>query len=125
MNDEAADRKARRDARVRERQDREVMLAIMNTLAGRRWVYNKLASLKAFHTPYTGEINSTLFNCGMQNAGFAFLGEILGAAPAEYLMMLRENSNASGPSSDDADDSDDASWRGDNDTGDASHPEPN
>jgi hypothetical protein len=100
MNEEAAQRKANRDAKVRERQDREVMLAIMATTAGRRWVYNKLAGLNAFHTPYTGEVNSTLFNCGMQNAGFAFLAEILGAAPAEYLMMLRENSNASGPTDD-------------------------
>ena len=114
MTDEvAAQRKANREARIRERQDREVMLSIMTTLAGRRWVYNKLAGLKAFHTPYTGDVNSTLFNCGMQNAGFVFLAEILGAAPAEYLMMLRENSNASGPT-DDADDAsgDDA----DNDT---------
>jgi hypothetical protein len=115
VNEEAAQRKANRDARVRARQDREVMLSIMTSLSGRRWVYNKLASLNAFHTPFTGETNSTLFNCGMQNAGFAFLAEILGAAPAEYLMMLRENSNdnasddASNDSSgDDADDSNDA-----------------
>jgi len=111
MTDEAAaQRKANRDARVRERQDREVMLSVMSTTAGRRWVYNKLAGLKTFHTPFTGETNSTMFNAGMQNAGFAFLAEILGAAPAEYLMMLRENSNASGPSDDNA--GDDASGPG-------------
>lgn len=109
MNEEAAQRKANREARVRERQDREVMLSIMASTAGRRWVYNKLAGLKTFHTPFTGETNSTMFNAGMQNAGFAFLAEILGAAPAEYIMMLRENSNASGPDTDsDADSSSDA-----------------
>lgn len=100
--------KATRAARARERQNREIVLATMSTTAGRRWFYDKLAQFKAFHTPYTGDTNSTMFNCGMQNSGFALLVEVLDAAPAEYLMMLRENSNATGSDDSSNDDSNDS-----------------
>jgi hypothetical protein len=56
-----------------------------------RRVYWKLMSRAgAFRTPYTGENNSTNFNCGLQSMGFFMLDELLEASPSTFTQMQRE-----------------------------------
>ena len=89
-NDAKSVAKAEKAARVIESQRKTVIQGIMSVRAGREWLYSLLATCGAFRTPYTGDTNSTMFNCGQQNVGLALLAQITEAAPDQVQTMLKE-----------------------------------
>lgn len=65
--------------------------ALMSTMEGRQWVYNKLDFCCVFSTPFvSGHPDATGFLCGLQEFGHHLLGEIMMSAPNEYPLMLQE-----------------------------------
>lgn len=73
--------------RIRELSD---IRKILSMVEGRRVYWRFMSRAGAFRTPYTGEINSTNFNCGQQSLGFFMFDELLEASPASFSQMQRE-----------------------------------
>lgn len=73
--------------RIRELSD---LRKVLSTVEGRRWWWRVASYAGAFQTPYTGENNSTNFNCGKQSVGFFLLDEVLNANPATLNQIQRE-----------------------------------
>ena len=69
----------------------DIMKALMSTMEGRQWVYNKLDFYCVHSTPYVpNDSHATAFLCGLQEAGHHLLHEIMIAAANEYPIMLQE-----------------------------------
>lgn len=65
--------------------------AIMSTMEGRQWIYNKLDFCCVFSTPFVaGKPDATAFLCGLQEFGHHLLKEVMIAASNEYSLMLQE-----------------------------------
>ncbi len=65
--------------------------ALMSTMEGREWVYNKLDFYCVNSTPFVaGKSDATAFLCGLQEAGHHLQREVISAAPNEYTLMLQE-----------------------------------
>jgi len=68
----------------------KLMQEVMGTLGGREFFYDLLCYCSAFNTPFTGEINTTNFNCGKQSVGFRLIADLEQASPENYVLMCRE-----------------------------------
>ena len=65
--------------------------ALMSSMEGREWVYNKLDFCCFFGTPFSLENKyATAFLCGLQEFGHQLYNEIAVIAPNEYALMLQE-----------------------------------
>lgn len=65
--------------------------ALMNTMEGRHWIFNKLDFCCVNSTPFVGaNPHATSFLCGLQEFGHHLQNEVLMAAPNEYALMLQE-----------------------------------
>lgn len=72
---------------------RATMRGVLNVLEGRELFWWLLEQLGPTRSPVAGrpvDINATMFNVGMANAGNILLAEITAAAPDKYLLMLAE-----------------------------------
>jgi len=69
----------------------DITRALMSTMEGRQWAYNKLDFYCVNSTPFVpNDPYATAFLCGLQEAGHQLQGEILLACPNEYSLMLQE-----------------------------------
>lgn len=83
---EAADKKGKELAR----QQKDDMREILNTDAGRRFLWRLLGHCRVNQSVF--EPNSRMaYNSGMQDVGHFVLGEIVAAKPEAYLQMMQEH----------------------------------
>lgn len=66
------------------------MQEAMDTVGGRQFFYDLLCYCSAFNTPFTGENNSTNFNCGKQSIGFRLTADLELASRENYVLMCTE-----------------------------------
>ena len=72
--------------------------ALMSTMEGRQWVYNKLDFCCVHSTPFVaGKPDATAFLCGLQEFGHQLESEVLQASPNEYALMLQEAAARNSP----------------------------
>jgi len=65
--------------------------ALMSTMEGRQWVYQKLDFCSFFATPFSLENQyATAFLCGLQEFAHHLYNEIAIISPNEYALMLQE-----------------------------------
>lgn len=82
---------------ARTRADRlRFVKAAMEQEEGRAWFYDQLVYCKIFSTPFSEDPYITSFKCGQQECGRRILADIQDSAPAEYLLMIRENKTKNG-----------------------------
>jgi len=74
------------------RQDRDAndVREVMNSVRGRRFIWNKLAFCGLYKTSYAGE-HEIFYNEGMRNIGLKILADVSEACPEAYLLMQKEN----------------------------------
>lgn len=90
-NDEKQVKKARKQAEFDKGLELSVINGLMQTAAGRRWIYGKLDRCHIYGNPFVeGSPDKTAFNLGEANVGRMFLADVQEAASAEYLLMLQE-----------------------------------
>lgn len=83
--------KAHQKASTARRDELDFVKAIMDLPQGRKWMYNFLATCNSFGNPVVpGDTHLTYHNLGAQNLGKKLLQDIDEAAPAEYVLMMRE-----------------------------------
>lgn len=69
----------------------DVIRGIMQTPAGRKWIYSILERCHIYGNPFVpGQSDSTAFNMGEANIGRLFLADVQEAASELYLTMLTE-----------------------------------
>ncbi len=74
----------------------DVVRGIMQTPAGRKWIYSILERCHIYGNPFVpGASDSTAFNLGEANIGRIFLADVQEAASELYLTMLKEAKSAS------------------------------
>lgn len=114
MQDNAANpkqvRRAQKQARVRDREDGDVVRMLMRDYHGRRWVWDKLASAGIFQTTFNAESPYiTSFTEGRRSFGLELLANIMQHCPDEFIQAQREaNERASTDDARNARDSDDS-----------------
>lgn len=86
-----AEDNARRDAARLQRQDADVLRAIMHSKEGRSWLYRKLASCHIYESPFSaGQPDVTAFALGEQNVGKKLMVETMSASADLYMKMIKE-----------------------------------
>lgn len=76
---------------LRREQERNDLRAVMDTAAGRRFVWKLLSDAGVFRSSYVaGQADTTAFNEGGRNRGLTLLGDIMNDAPEKYLIMQKE-----------------------------------
>jgi len=86
-----SDRK--QEQRDRLEQEKQDIVEVMSTPAGRRLVSKLLRRSGIYQCSFNGQSNATIFNEGARNQGLQLLAEVQLAAPGSYLTMLKENTN--------------------------------
>lgn len=81
----ARDREKRREMR-----DRDDLKQILDTKAGRRFIWRKLQECGFFRSSFTGN-SETFFREGMRNMGLKLMAEVNEACPEAYVLMLKES----------------------------------
>ncbi len=76
-------------ARRKRDQDNADLISVMETHAGRRFVWRILESAGLYKLSYTGN-SETFFNEGQRNIGLKLLSDLLKVAPEEYVRMTQE-----------------------------------
>lgn len=84
----ASIRAAEKAQKLAEQNSREMLVSVMATEPGRRWIHSRL--FWAFTTPFTADPHMTAFNCGKQNEALALLADVVAASPEDFILMLRE-----------------------------------
>ena len=88
-----SDRQHRREQRSHRHDELALLEKLMSEPAGRRWVYNFLASCRIYATSFATNALAMAFNEGDRNAGLRLLVDITEASPDLYLLMLKEVQN--------------------------------
>ena len=86
-------RAAAKAAKTQAALDEAVVFRLMSDPTARDWVRRLLEHCHVFATPFTGLAATTDFNCGQQSVGLKLLGEIVNAAPDQYIQMMRESAD--------------------------------
>jgi hypothetical protein len=79
-----------RDIRFAERRKAEIIGAIMDLPQGREYFYELLEFCKIGHSPFAANALIMAHSCGEMNVGLKIQGDLMGAVPEKYLLMLRE-----------------------------------
>ncbi len=89
--DPAAEANARREVARRERNDRNVMVSIMTTVAGRDWLYRFLDACHINNSAFVpGQADVTAFHLGEENIGKQVLLQAMSASTDLYMKMIKE-----------------------------------
>ena len=86
----ASIRKAEKAARHAERERRDVIVNLMNSASGRRYIYNKLSDAMIFQTTFSTNALQMAFNEGNRNNGLKLLSDLMQHCPDQYILMMRE-----------------------------------
>ncbi len=93
-NDEKQVRKAKKEAQFNDALKLDVVRNVMQTAAGRRWLYGILDMCYIYGNPFApGQGDVTAFNLGQANIGKILLVDIQMATPDLYLTMIQEAKN--------------------------------
>ena len=79
-----------KNAKVRSRQDGLVLRNLMSNMAGRQFLYTKLAAAHIFVTTFSPNALIMAFNEGERNRGLDLLNDIMAYCPEQYVVMMRE-----------------------------------
>lgn len=71
--------------------DKTVVVALMSTPDGRRWVWNKLAEAQIFVEGENLDLGVMAYEKGKRNVGLRLLKSVTTHAPDMYVRMTREN----------------------------------
>lgn len=74
-----------------------VILSVMRTEDGRRWVREFLEHCMVGTNPFNPDPVKMAFNCGGLNAGQIFMAQIMNATPELYMTMMAEAQPAATP----------------------------
>lgn len=92
--DNAADRRqvrrAQKQSKVREQQDRGVVAGLMDTRQGRAWMLDHLEFCHIFASNFSGNPYNDALGEGQRTVGLRLLGQIMSACPDQYVTMMRE-----------------------------------
>lgn len=93
-SDPAEVEKAKIKAARHESEERAVLASMLQTRAGRRWVWNLLSRCNVYATSFVvGDPHATSFNEGGRNVGLSILAQVIRAAPEQYAVMQKEADN--------------------------------
>ncbi len=67
------------------------VIAVMDTHAGRRYIWRLLERAGIFRSPYSSETNDAYFRMGGHNFGLEVFTELLDASPDLFLVMQKEH----------------------------------
>lgn len=98
MSHNAADRAQVREARRKEKQREHERIAaraqILNTIAGRRFVWDLLSTCRVFGSVMDARSGRmTAYNSGRQDVGHELMAQLYAANPDGYASMQREGAN--------------------------------
>jgi len=78
------------DAQESRTRDLGDLTIVMNSEAGRRFVWRLLSAAHCFQTSFTGD-TETFFREGERNLGLQILTDLLEECPERFALMAREN----------------------------------
>ena len=91
----AAERKdvraAEKAARIAERERQDVIRNLCSTYAGRRYIWERLASAGIFVAVPPTDALQMAFAEGIRSQGLALLNDVLTACPDQYVRMMQES----------------------------------
>lgn len=74
-----------------------VILTVMGTEDGRRWIREHLELAHVGTNPFNSDALKMAFSCGELNVGQRFMADVMNAAPKEYMLMMAEANPAPEP----------------------------
>lgn len=83
-------RRAEKESRQLTRQRGEVIIALMQTPAGRAYVWSELSSAHVFTTSFSTDPLQMAFTEGERNTGLRLIDTIMEWAADEFILMWRE-----------------------------------
>ena len=83
--------KSKRDERIEAQEVSNDVIAVMNTVAGRRYIWRLLEKARIFSSPYAGSTNDTMLKLGEHNFGLFVMTEVIDASAELYLLMQKEH----------------------------------
>jgi hypothetical protein len=90
LTDRKVVKKLEKAAEVRAREDGLVMKNLMNTMAGRAFIYGKLERAHVFATSFSPNALTMAFAEGERSRGLELLSDIMTYCPEQYVPMMRE-----------------------------------
>lgn len=85
--------KASKEQAAKDRKsEREVMVSLMSTVSGRRWVWLRLSEAQLFTEESSLDAGYLAYRQGQRNAGLRLLNAVTLTTPEMYLRMTQENS---------------------------------
>lgn len=80
----------------------EVIIALMSTEPGRRWVHELLLASRVGQNPFAAEsTHTTAFNCGQLNQGQMLMAQVMNASVPLYMLMMEEANRPQEPETED------------------------
>lgn len=89
---------AAKDAKASELVDKDVVVSIMGTTSGRKWMCDRLTESHIFATSFTLNALGTAFAEGERSQGLRLLNQIMLFCPEQYVQMMREENARSSAS---------------------------
>lgn len=89
-SDRAQIRSARREARVKRRDQLALLGRLMAEPHGREFFYDLLSACHMFNTSFATNALQMAFREGERNVGLRLTADITEAAPDQFLLMLKE-----------------------------------
>lgn len=80
-------------SRVREKEIRDMLYAVMQQPQGRMWLWDLLDQCGLFRISHTGHALNTAFNEGQRNVGLKIQVDMVNASSELFIKMLTENQN--------------------------------
>lgn len=80
-------------ARLRQRENDEVLYSLCSTVQGRRWIFDLLGRCHVFTTSFRSDPHAMAFAEGERNVGLSLIGELTRVSPKALTDLLSENMN--------------------------------
>lgn len=77
-------------AAIADRERGEVLISIMSSTPGRRWVWDKMGAAHIFQTSFSVDAVQMAFNEGERNQGLLLLNDIMQWCPDQFILAMRE-----------------------------------
>jgi len=84
-------KRARNDARRREKDDAAVVAALMENGQGRAWLWGLLGFCGIYQSPFSLNEMQMAYAAGKGDVGRKLLADIVQHAPDQYVMMIKEH----------------------------------
>ncbi len=87
-------RKRDREAKRREKATREVLATLLQTPAGRNWIWDLMTKTHIFQTSFSSDAMTTAFREGERNIGLMIVAQINSFHPDALVQVMREKGDA-------------------------------